>query len=102
MWAFWGSIEAFHEGWYHHSFWQNLALTSGQYLMPMLLFLVPGLICLRFPRTGGLLHMTTGILLPLLLVRTPAAIIFKSLMKRTVITLSSRSKKPTVNQFQFS
>ena len=27
FWAYWGSIETFHEGWYFHSIWKNVGLT---------------------------------------------------------------------------
>jgi len=37
FWAFWGSEEAFHEGWYSRSLWANVAMTLVQYLGPMLL-----------------------------------------------------------------
>jgi hypothetical protein len=48
FWAFWGSAEAFHEGWYHRSLSNNLALTLGQYLAPALLLLVPIMVALQW------------------------------------------------------
>ena len=39
LWAFWGIIENFHEGWYYESLPRNLLLMFGQYLSPMLLFI---------------------------------------------------------------
>lgn len=30
LWAFWGIIENFHEGWFYHSFWKNTAMMFGQ------------------------------------------------------------------------
>ena len=53
FWAFWGAIENFHEGWYLTSFWQNLALMFGQYLMPMLIFVLMGTLSVRWPKIGA-------------------------------------------------
>jgi hypothetical protein len=50
LWAFWGTAEAFHEGWYYRSLWANLRLTTVQYLRPWLLLLFPALVALRWPR----------------------------------------------------
>ena len=61
LWAFWGSIEAFHEGRYFRSFWQNLALTVGQYLLPMGVFLAAALCAVRWPIVGGTLHVALGV-----------------------------------------
>jgi hypothetical protein len=40
LWAFWGSIENFHEGWYFREWWRNVGLALIQYLpwmfIPML------------------------------------------------------------------
>jgi hypothetical protein len=52
FWAFWGSAEAFHEGWYHHELWRNLAMTFGQYLMPVVVILIPVSIALRWRRAA--------------------------------------------------
>ena len=57
FWAFWGSIEAFHEGWYYHSLWMNLALTLAQYLAPMLAFAGVTLVATAWPRIGGILYI---------------------------------------------
>ena len=32
LWAFWGSIENFHEGWYYRELWRNFALMFIQYI----------------------------------------------------------------------
>lgn len=66
MWAYWGSIEAFHEGWYYPSFWQNLLMTFAQYLSPMLGFMLAGAVAIRWPRVGsglfGVLALAAGFL----------------------------------------
>jgi hypothetical protein len=60
LWAFWGAIENFHEGWYHTSFWQNLGLMFIQYAGPMLIFLILTSVSLRFPFIGGGLFILAG------------------------------------------
>ena len=60
MWAFWGTFESFHEGWYFKSLSENLICTT-KYLAPMLLFLVLSVIPLRWPRIGGSLYLLVGI-----------------------------------------
>jgi len=77
LWAFWGAIENFHEGWFYNSFWQNIAMMLIQYASPMLIFLVLALVSLRLPRLGGVLHIALGIGVALLF-RLPAALLFIS------------------------
>ena len=57
LWAFWGIIENFHEGWYYQSWLENLGLMFLQYLSPMLLFMGVTLIAIYWPRFGGILHV---------------------------------------------
>ena len=52
FWAFWGSIENFHEGWYFTSLWKNLLLMLVQYLSPMLILVAASAIATRFRRTA--------------------------------------------------
>lgn len=54
LWAYWGSIEAFHEGWWHASLTSNLAWTFA-YLVPATLFVALGLIGTRWPRAGAVI-----------------------------------------------
>ncbi len=61
FWAFWGIIENFHEGWYQPSLMPRLAMMFGQYLSPMLAFLVASLLSIRWPRVGAGLHMAAGL-----------------------------------------
>lgn len=56
VWAFWGIIENFHEGWYFESLWSNLGMMFVQYLSPMLIFMGVTLISIFWPRLGGGLH----------------------------------------------
>jgi hypothetical protein len=52
FWAFWGSAEAFHEGWYFRSLWRNLFLTFIQYLAPVSIILIPVSVALRWRRAA--------------------------------------------------
>jgi hypothetical protein len=50
MWAWWGSIENFHEGWYHQTIWRNIGLMLVQYLSPMLIVIVVSAVAFCWPR----------------------------------------------------
>ena len=63
LWAFWGIIENFHEGWYHDSFLLNVGLMFIQYLSPMIIFVSLTLLAVSFPRAGGIIHALIGIAL---------------------------------------
>jgi hypothetical protein len=52
FWAFWGSIENFHEGWYFTDLWRNLTLMFVQYLSPMLIVMMVSLVALRWRRSA--------------------------------------------------
>ena len=55
--AFWGINENFHEGWYHHHLGNNLAMMFGQYLSPVLLFVVAALLAIRWRWVGVGFHL---------------------------------------------
>ena len=57
IWAFWGIIENFHEGWYYDSWLSNMGLMFVQYLSPMFIFMGVTLISIFWPRFGGSLHV---------------------------------------------
>jgi len=67
VWAFWGIIENFHEGWFHESLLSNLGLMFIQYLSPVIIFVSLTLLAIAFPRIGGVAHVLAGLLLFLLL-----------------------------------
>jgi hypothetical protein len=67
VWAFWGIIENFHEGWFHESLLSNLGLMFIQYLSPVIIFVSLTLLAIAFPRIGGAAHVLAGLLLFLLL-----------------------------------
>jgi hypothetical protein len=56
FWAFWGSIENFHEGWYFRELWRNLGLMAVQYLPWMFIPMVAGLLGLWRPAVGVVAH----------------------------------------------
>jgi len=56
MWAFWGSIENFHEGWYFRELWRNIALAVVQYLPWMFVPMVAALAALWRPWLGAVVH----------------------------------------------
>jgi hypothetical protein len=62
IWALWGILETFHEGWYHESLLSNLGLMFVQYLSPMLIFMGVTLISIFWPRFGGGLHIIFALL----------------------------------------
>lgn len=62
IWAFWGIIETFHEGWYYESLLSNVGLMFVQYLGPMLIFMGVTLISILWPRFGGGLHVIFALL----------------------------------------
>ena len=57
IWAIWGILETFHEGWYYESWLSNVGLMFAQYLSPMLIFMGVTLISILWPRFGGVLHV---------------------------------------------
>lgn len=67
IWAFWGIIENFHEGWYRNSFLLNMGLMFLQFLGPMIIFIALTLLSIAYPRVGGPLHAVIGFALGLFL-----------------------------------
>jgi hypothetical protein len=61
VWALWGIVETFHEGWYYDSWLLNVGMMLLQYLSPMLLFLGVTLVAIRWPRTGSCLHVLLAV-----------------------------------------
>jgi hypothetical protein len=52
LWALWGIVENFHEGWYFTSIWQNLLMLFIQYMSLTIIFVVLSLIALRWRKIG--------------------------------------------------
>lgn len=59
FWAFWGSIEAFHEGWIAREWTANLA-GAVAYLIPMLAIMASALASILWPRFGPALHLAVA------------------------------------------
>ncbi|MDD3972984.1 MAG: DUF1566 domain-containing protein [Clostridia bacterium] len=57
IWAYWGSIENFHEGWYSVSIWENLFMLLFQYLLFTVIFVLLGVITLKWKIAGLVLHI---------------------------------------------
>lgn len=62
IWAIWGIIENFHEGWYYESWAANVGLMFSQYLSPMLIFASLTLVSIYYPRSGSVLHVIIALL----------------------------------------
>jgi hypothetical protein len=62
VWAFWGAVENFHEGWYQENLLSNLGLMLVQYLSPMLIFMGVTLVAISWPRVGSGLHFVFALL----------------------------------------
>ena len=61
LWAFWGSIENFHEGWYSRELWRNFALMFIQYIPWMFIPMVAALAALWRRWFGVALHIALAI-----------------------------------------
>jgi hypothetical protein len=62
VWAFWGIVENFHEGWYQETLIKNLGLMFIQYLSPMIIFMLVTLASIHWRRIGAGLHFLIAIL----------------------------------------
>ena len=56
IWAYWGAIENFHEGWYSTSIWENLFMLFFQYLLFTIIFVSLAVIILKWKKIGLILH----------------------------------------------
>lgn len=61
IWAYWGGIENFHEGWYSKSIWANISMMLVQYWSLTLVFIIIGLIGIRFHKASLPLCIVIGI-----------------------------------------
>ena len=59
LWAFWGTIEAFHEGWWQPTLGGRIAYAL-LYLMPMAAMLLLNLLAIRSPKLGAVLFFAGG------------------------------------------
>jgi hypothetical protein len=61
LWAYWGGIENFHEGWYYPGFWDNVAMMLAQYWLFPLVFMAIGLVGIYFRKINLGLCIALGI-----------------------------------------
>jgi hypothetical protein len=61
LWAFWGIVENFHEGWYFRSLWQNVVMMFGQYLLFPLVIMILTVVSIKWNKVGSILHLVVGI-----------------------------------------
>jgi hypothetical protein len=59
LWAFWGIMEAFHEGWWAATLGGRLLQTAA-YLTPMGICLVIGALAIRWPKIGAAIYFSLG------------------------------------------
>ncbi|MGD9605282.1 MAG: DUF1566 domain-containing protein [Bacilli bacterium] len=57
LWAYWGSIENFHEGWYAESIWENLFMFFFQYILITIVFVVLAIVSLKWKLIGAICHV---------------------------------------------
>lgn len=61
LWAFWGAIENFHEGWYYTSPWDNLVLMFVQYSLFMFIFIIVTVIAIKWNIVGGTITLGSAL-----------------------------------------
>lgn len=61
LWALWGSIENFHEGWFSTSLELNLAQMLAHFLSPMLIVMAVSAVALRWHRAAVPIFATAAI-----------------------------------------
>jgi hypothetical protein len=79
LWAYWGIIENFHEGWYHPDLSDRILMMFGQYLAVPLVFIVLGLISFNWPKIGALLHVVLAVFAYFIFGRVTAGLFFISI-----------------------
>jgi hypothetical protein len=57
FWAYWGSYENFHEGWYSTSIWTNLFMFLFQYMVISVIFVLLALTILKWKKFGFGIHI---------------------------------------------
>jgi hypothetical protein len=60
LWAFWGTLENFHEGWLGPTLGWNLLWTLA-YLAPALITMAMALLALHWPRAGAAVYVAIGL-----------------------------------------
>jgi hypothetical protein len=76
LWAYWGGIENFHEGWYSKSIWENISMMIVQYFSLALVFIIIGIIGIRFPIASLPLCVVIGIAAAIILSGTSFSVLW--------------------------
>ena len=61
LWAYWGGVENFYEGWYSVSIWENILMMLVQYWLLAIVFIIIGVVGIRFPKVSLFLNVAIGI-----------------------------------------
>ena len=61
FWAYWGINENFHEGWYSVSFWDNILMMFGQYLLVPIGFILLAFISIKWNRIGSICNLILAV-----------------------------------------
>jgi hypothetical protein len=61
IWAYWGSVENFHEGWYARTTLENMSVFLCQYLLFTIIFVALAFAALRWKKVGLVMHILVGI-----------------------------------------
>ncbi|QDT40298.1 hypothetical protein Pan241w_03540 [Gimesia alba] len=67
FWSFWGTIEAFHEGWWQPLLGMRLLQTAA-YLSPAVVFSGVAVLGIRWPRVGAVLFILLGAVIATLII----------------------------------
>src|SRR6056297_1047267 len=61
LWAYWGIVENFHEGWYYDNFFMNVAMMFGQYLLIPIIFMLIAYLSIKWHKLGSILHIIIAV-----------------------------------------
>tara|TARA_R110002095_G_scaffold138534_2_gene120401 strand:- start:61785 stop:62768 length:984 start_codon:yes stop_codon:yes gene_type:complete len=86
FWAFWGIIEAFHEGWWNPHLGMRLLQTAA-YLSPASVFCSFAVLGIRWPRVGAVLFILLGAVIAALIIIDQSNISFEIVMCLTVLPI---------------
>lgn len=87
FWAFWGSMENFHEGWHYPTLKENLTVMAIQYLSFMLIFILFSVIAILLPKIGSILYFLIGVAFSYWIFSTRSAITLSVVLSWLPLTL---------------
>lgn len=86
FWAFWGIIEAFHEGWCQPELWMRLLQTAA-YLSPTAIFCGLAVLSIRWPRVGAALFTLLGFMIAILILIDQSNISLEIVLSLTALPI---------------